>query len=74
MDLTDDRDVMARWLPLMFDRRPHGEHVAVCRTAEVRTSTVGCSPGGCSRPWPMTASRCGWVVADGHGASLAIIG
>ncbi|MGP4100440.1 malate dehydrogenase (quinone) [Nonomuraea sp. KM90] len=32
MEFTRDRDVMARWLPLMFDRRPGGEHVAVCRT------------------------------------------
>ncbi|MEV0616823.1 malate dehydrogenase (quinone) [Nonomuraea sp. NPDC050404] len=33
MEFTRDRDVMARWLPLMFGHRPDdGEQVAVCRT------------------------------------------
>ncbi|GAA2216108.1 malate:quinone oxidoreductase [Nonomuraea monospora] len=32
MEFTADRGVMARWLPLMFDGRPEGEPVAVCRT------------------------------------------
>lgn len=32
MEFTRDRDVMARWLPLMFGDRPEGEQVALCRT------------------------------------------
>ncbi|WP_237105093.1 malate dehydrogenase (quinone) [Nonomuraea sp. MG754425] len=32
MEFTTDRDVMARWLPLMFAGRPGGGRLAVCRT------------------------------------------
>ncbi|MFI7610455.1 malate dehydrogenase (quinone) [Nonomuraea terrae] len=32
MEFTRDREVMARWLPLMFGGRRDGEQVAVCRT------------------------------------------
>ncbi|MEV0386442.1 malate dehydrogenase (quinone) [Nonomuraea sp. NPDC050643] len=32
LEFTRDREVMARWLPLMFGDRRGGEQVAVCRT------------------------------------------